>query len=103
MKLPIIVRPEAEADAAAAFDWYEEQRFGLGIEFLSQLERCLERIGDFPEGNPVIYRKYRRALTSRFPYKVFYIVESEYISVVAIIHAARHPQRWRTRLQAGQA
>jgi len=99
MKLPLIVRPEAEADLAAAFDWYEEQRFGLGTEFLNQVERCLERIEDFPEGNPVIYRKCRRALTNRFPYKVFYVVERDYISVVAIMHAARHPQRWRTRLR----
>ena len=98
MKRPIVVRPEAEADIAAAFDWYEEQRFGLGTDFLSEIGRCLERIEDYPEGYPVIYRRYHRALTRKFPYKVFYIIEPDYISVVAVVHAARHPQRWRARL-----
>ena len=77
MKRAIIVRPEAEADIAAAFAWYEEQRLGLGTEFLSEIERCLERIEDYPEGHPVIYRRYRRALTRKFPYKIFYIVEPD--------------------------
>ena len=30
----IIVRPEAEAEVQQAFDWYQEQSEGLGLEFL---------------------------------------------------------------------
>ena len=33
-----IVRPRAEADVEAAFDWYEEQAEGLGHEFLRALD-----------------------------------------------------------------
>lgn len=93
----IIVRPEAEADLAAAFAWYEKQRTGLGLQFLDAVENCLAQIAEHPEACPVIHRRFRRALTNRFPYKVFYVVESEWISVVAILHAARHPQLWRAR------
>ena len=99
MRRPITVRPEAEADIAAAFAWYEEQRAGLGTDFLDEIGRCFQRIEDHPEAYSTVYRRYRRALTRRFPYKVFYIVEQDYVSIVAIIHAARHPQRWRSRLQ----
>jgi plasmid stabilization system protein ParE len=66
MSRPIIVRPEAEADIAAAFDWYEEQRPGLGFDFLGEIDRCFQRIADFPEAYSITYRSYRCALTRRF-------------------------------------
>jgi hypothetical protein len=30
----LIVRPEAEEDLGAAYEWYEDQRAGLGLAFL---------------------------------------------------------------------
>jgi len=74
----------------------------FGFELIREFEHCLGRIEDYPEGYPLIYRSYRRALTKKFPYKVFYVVEPDYVSAVAIVHAARHPQRWRTRLGSRQ-
>ncbi len=34
MNFELIIRPEAEADIADAFDWYESRVPGLGSEFL---------------------------------------------------------------------
>jgi len=34
MSLPIVFRVEAQAEFDEAFDWYEQQRAGLGVEFL---------------------------------------------------------------------
>ena len=34
MSLPIVLRVEAQAEFDRAFDWYEQQRKGLGVEFL---------------------------------------------------------------------
>jgi hypothetical protein len=45
----MIIRPEAEADLANARNWYEQQRAGLGAEFLLCVEEVLERIGRTPE------------------------------------------------------
>ena len=33
MRWNLIVRPEAEQDITDAYDWYDEQRKGLGDEF----------------------------------------------------------------------
>ncbi len=46
---------------------------------------------------PVTHRKVRRAITQRFPYNVFYLIESHAIVVTGIHHAKRHPRRWRRR------
>jgi plasmid stabilization system protein ParE len=93
----VVVRAEAQADLAAAFAWYEDQRTGLGLQFLDEIERCLQRIAENPEACSIVHRRFRRALTSRFPYKVFYVVDADIISIVAVLHAARHPMRWRSR------
>ena len=45
----LIIRSLAEADILVAFDWYEEQRPGLGIEFMSEVESALGRIVNNPE------------------------------------------------------
>ncbi len=38
MKYEIEVRPLAALEIIEAYDWYEEQRFGLGLEFLDAVD-----------------------------------------------------------------
>jgi plasmid stabilization system protein ParE len=95
---PLIIRPQAEADLTEAFKWYEERRNGLGFEFLTEARSILRIIGENPLRHPVIYRNVRRALTRKFPYKIFYLFEADKVEVVGVIHAKRHPQIWRQRV-----
>jgi hypothetical protein len=41
MKLPIVFRRRARWEFDDAVDWYEQRRFGLGIAFLTAVERVL--------------------------------------------------------------
>jgi len=66
----MIIRPDAEADIAAACDWYEQQREGLGTAFLLRVEGTLESIRRMPEAHPVIHKTVRRALIPRFPFAI---------------------------------
>ena len=95
----LIVREEAEADIGAAFNWYEDQRAGLGAEFIARLEAALVAVEREPLAYPVVYRNSRRALLRRFPYGVFYIIQGETIEVLACMHFKRNPQRWEMRLR----
>lgn len=97
MTLRLLVRPEAEADLSAAYGWYESKRLNLGNEFLAEVEDCFARIAELPESFPQLYGRYRRALMRRFPYQIFYVIEPRFISVVAVLHGARHPAQWRSR------
>ena len=49
MSLPVVLRPEAGADAAAIRDHLEAQQAGLGQAFLNRLNEALTRIGSLPE------------------------------------------------------
>lgn len=92
-----ILRPRAEHDIQAAFEWYESQRPRLGDEFLAAVREKLEAVRSFPESSPVIYRDVRRAVVSRFPYLIFYVARPTRVSVLAILHHARDPAVWPRR------
>jgi len=97
MTRSVRVRPEAERDVETAFAWYEEQRAGLGREFLHELDVVYERIAKFPILYAELYRGLRRARVRRFPVGVFYLVTPAEIHIVAVVHAARSPTVWRSR------
>ena len=82
----------AEDDIAAAFEWYESKRVGLGAEFVHALDAILVALLDFPESCEVFHRNTRRCLMGRFPFEVFYRLEDGLVLVVACIHAARDPK-----------
>jgi plasmid stabilization system protein ParE len=92
-----ILRPRAENDIRSAFEWYESQRLGLGDQFLAALRERLEAVRNFPEANPIVYRDIRRAVVSRFPYLIFYVVGPTRITVLAVLHHARNPAVWPRR------
>ena len=49
-------RPEASADVAEAFSWYEAQRPGLGAEFEAELDHTLRLITTMPAMGRIVHR-----------------------------------------------
>ena len=94
MKWAVIIRPRAETDLREARQWYEAQRSGLGDEFLDELKRAITFLTEQPDRRPLYYRDFRRLLTRRFPYKLFYRIESDRVIVFRILHAKRDHPRW---------
>jgi len=92
-----VLRPRAENDIQSAFEWYESQRSGLGEQFLTAVRERLEAVRSFPESNSIIYRDVRRAVVSRFPYLIFYVVRPTRVAVLAVLHHARNPAVWPRR------
>ncbi len=77
----------------AARDWYENERLGLGGEFLTEIGITLKNLAQDPERRPDYYRGFRRVMIPRFPYKLFYRLEGDRIIVFRILHAHRdHPR-----------
>lgn len=97
MTLEIRLRPEAALDLEDAAFWYEEQSTGLGHQFLDEAMAILSAIAEAPLVHPLVHRNTRRALMRRFPFGVYYRVESFAVAVVAIMHGSRNPQRWKNR------
>lgn len=98
MSRTLVLRPAAEEDIAEARDWLEDQREGLGGEFLDEVHEAFARIRESPELYAPEYKPVRRAPTRRFSYIVYYrTLGEEEVEVIAVQHASRHPRRWRSR------
>ena len=96
MNWPVTIRPKAKADLRRAHDWYEERCAGLGDEFLADNAEALLRLEADPERFPVYYRGFRRVLTHRFPYKIFFRIVGRDIIIFRILHGAQdHPRELR--------
>lgn len=93
----LIIRQEAEQDLADAAQWYEEERNGLGREFLSEARDAIKTIVDRPLSFPIVDSPIRRALMQRFPYAIYYVPDLSTVAVIAVTHLKRHPNRWRSR------
>jgi plasmid stabilization system protein ParE len=87
-----------EADVEAAFNWYEGEEPGLGLEFLEELRAAYHRILDHPLGYQDLRSGIRRALTSRFPYGIYFSIEEDTIVIVAVLSTARDPEEWQRRI-----
>ena len=97
MTYGLAFRPEASADIAEAFSWYEERRAGLGAEFEAELDRTLGYITGMPLAGRLVHRTLRRALMRRFPFTVYYSVTTDLIEIRGVLHNRRHPRSWLRR------
>ena len=97
MSFELRLRPEAELDLTDAAFWYEDQSSGLGRQFLDGVSASFSSISKTPKRYPLVYRNVRRALISRFPFGVYFVMEKGCVVVLAIIHGSRDPRLWKGR------
>lgn len=98
MAADFIIAPEVELDISEAYGWYEGHRSGLGEEFLSCVDACIQKIRRTPDVYAKVHEEYRRALVRRFPYAVFYEYKEGTVTLYCVFHTARDPEKWRQRL-----
>jgi plasmid stabilization system protein ParE len=93
------ILPRAEDEVAQTQAWYEERRTGLGGRFLAEVEATIDAIAQSPERFPrwLDDLRYRRALLSRFPFVVMFVVDpaTSTVTIVAVAHTSREPGYWK--------
>jgi len=97
MTLPVILRPEAEADVQAAHDALEQSRAGLGAQFAARVREVLEQIEFMPEMYGVVWQDVRAARLKKFRYLVYYVVFADRAEVLAVLHGSRDASAWQSR------
>lgn len=97
MAYAVKLRPQAVADVGAAYEWYEEQRTGLGEEFLVAVEDALDFLSYNPKAFSEKYPKIRACSLKRFPYSVYYRPYKRTVWVLAVYHQSRNPRHWRKK------
>jgi toxin ParE1/3/4 len=97
MTQEVSFHPLAEQELNDTASYYNAASPGLGITFLTEVERALKQIREHPEAAPVVHKVVRRKLIRRFPYSVMYSVQAEAIRILAIANQKRRPLYWRRR------
>jgi plasmid stabilization system protein ParE len=92
MSFTVLFEPDAEQEIIDAFQWYEEQSFGLGGDFLRAVKQSEAILSRNPFQYQVQYKEVRRAFLRRFPYALHYVVEENMVSVLACFHFRRNPK-----------
>jgi len=89
-----------DIDLTEAFDHYETQLDGLGVDFLEEFRRAVDLIIANPGAWHLVEPPYRRCRFHRFPYGILYRVDQtrHRVIVLAVMHLARRPEAWRRRM-----
>jgi plasmid stabilization system protein ParE len=97
MKLPVVLRDEAQAEFDEAFDFYEQRRAGLGLAFVTKVQDVFERIAANPRMHAPVFADVRKAVVAKFPYCVYFRADQARVEVIAVFHASRDPSIWQGR------
>lgn len=92
--------PAALEEYREAALWYAERDQKVASRFLACVENAIERIVESPQRWRVIEEDIRRCLTHVFPYAILYTIESDYLLIVAVMHASREPGYWTSRVSS---
>src|SRR3989442_12903954 len=93
----LLLEPEAEAEFLEAGRWYAERNPAIAAAFRVSVERTLEAVERAPQQVPLALRDVPKALVRRLPFVVYYVVLSDVITLIGIIHGRRDPRGWQAR------
>jgi plasmid stabilization system protein ParE len=95
--IPIDFLPGACLDFDQSFDWYAERSEIAAGRFSNAFDVALAAIAANPEQFAAIDDRHREYLVKWFPFRIVYPVEPKRVFVVAVAHAKRRPNYWKTR------
>ena len=93
----IEISSDALLDLEEGFAFYQQQSEGLGAYFISCLTSDIEALQYFGGIHQVVH-SYHRALSKRFPFCIYYEIQGDILTVVAVLDARRDPLWNRRRL-----
>ena len=96
MKVKIL--GSASRDLIDGYRFYEMQAEGVGAYFLDSLYSDIDSLILSAGMHSVHFGKYRRLLSKRFPFAVYYRVEEQTVLVYAVLDCRRNPAWIRNRL-----
>jgi len=88
---------DALGDIEESYKWYEEQKHGLGEDFLESIYSGADKICANPDLYQFQYKEQRAAIVSGFPYRIFYFTEGNRVIIQGVLNMSRDPQVWKNR------
>jgi hypothetical protein len=101
---PVRILQEAAEEVAAAANWYDRERPGLGTELSDAVEAAIDLIEEdilplSPMPGKSGTKGAKRLILKRFPYDIVVIERTSEVVVIAVAHHSRRPGYWRERIR----
>ncbi|WP_371805113.1 type II toxin-antitoxin system RelE/ParE family toxin [Candidatus Lokiarchaeum ossiferum] len=98
--IQVIFHPDAKKDLENGIIYYDSQVFGLGYNFLEEVEHLIKNIQKFPKCGKILRNNVRQIVLQRFPYMILYIFKENQIYIVAVAHQNQKPYYWKSRVKS---
>ena len=89
--------PAAAAEVEAAMQWYAERSPIAARASATEVNTCVERVGEAPNRWPPLSARDSPILLSALSFSLVYRVRNGEIEIVAVAHHRRRPGYWRRR------
>jgi plasmid stabilization system protein ParE len=89
--MTIVITESASDDIAEAYLFYEDQCPGLGDYFEASIFADIRSLVIYAGVHELHFDIYYRKITSKFPYAIYYTLESEVVRVHAVADTRRNP------------
>ncbi|TAE38790.1 MAG: type II toxin-antitoxin system RelE/ParE family toxin [Runella slithyformis] len=96
----VVILKEAAVDLESSIDWYEQQKIGLGLNFLLEFEGIADWLGHNPFLCQESFLFIRKALFPNYPYSIFYAVDEIGFraEIIAVLHQRINPDEIKKRI-----
>jgi plasmid stabilization system protein ParE len=95
--LPINYLPGTQRDFDEAFDWYASRSGIAAVRFTDAIDASLLRISQNARMIAFVDDIHQGCPVKRFPFRIIFRELEDQILIVAIAHAKRRPNYWRSR------
>ncbi|HET6402818.1 MAG TPA: type II toxin-antitoxin system RelE/ParE family toxin [Candidatus Kapabacteria bacterium] len=89
-------------EAVEEYDWavryYSTISPPLAARLINEVERCMERISNYPLQGKEVRPGIRAITTKVFPYDLIYMMEEDVATILAVAHQKRDPEYWLHRV-----
>ena len=98
MSLTYSIHRKAYAELDEAIEWYTNKGGKkLASRFFNAYQKTRDRILENPLQFEKIYQDCRRAVFNKFPFVIIYYPAETGIHILAIFHASKNPEDWKSR------
>lgn len=91
------ILPSAGKDIYEARKWYRQYNEELPVRFKEELRLTVEALKLRPTVHAIRYKNVRFAQLPTFPFAIHYFIDevSFTVNIIAVVHTAINPSKWR--------
>jgi hypothetical protein len=90
--MKVRVLRSAHISIMEGFDFYENQKLGLGTRFIESIMADIRSLRVSGGSHQIVHEDYRRKICNIFPFSIYYKIEHSEVNVYRVLDNRRNPE-----------